>query len=281
MVVSLVPSARKTGYMSNCQRQATGHTSCTIKIKLQTEPNPPRKHKKSGSHFNIKIVFTVIKKRRLWNPFIFIMGIRLLVWHHLYIEMAPCSCTQWDFNTSNYWNGKVVMVTILPSLNAPDVINLKGSQGRHFHHSDYFQPVFKMITLMASCNTAVSPLLMHWRYCSLARSHQYGSYGYTDSEGHHVDCFIGTEGTDGDCDNLQCCLWWSGNLLDDVNVSVLCKKIITICSVWSKAFWDMNIWRPIYVKMVVWCFLYGHPKSWWYCQYSRMDRQNSRVQWNE
>ena len=29
------------------------------------------------------------------------------------------------------------------------------------------------IILMAQCKTAVSPLLTHWRYCSLALSHQY------------------------------------------------------------------------------------------------------------
>ena len=44
---------------------------------------------------------------------------------------------------------------------------------------------------MALCKPAVSPLLMHWRYCSLAPSHRYGSGAHLSSSVMiHVVCCV-------------------------------------------------------------------------------------------
>ena len=42
-----------------------------------------------------------------------------------------------------------------------------------FFHRRRLDPFYQMIVSMAQCKTAITPLLMHWGYCSVALSHLY------------------------------------------------------------------------------------------------------------
>ena len=49
-------------------------------------------------------------------------------------------------------------------------------------YSNLLHLIFKFTVSVAQCKSALSPLLMHWRYCSLALSHQYVIFKFTTDQ---------------------------------------------------------------------------------------------------
>ena len=73
-----------------------------------------------------------------------------------------------------HWKQNAVTLPKFSSLAALEVVNFWCSQWWKFcQNVDISFSVQDKIILIALHKTAVSPLLMHWRYCSLTLSHQY------------------------------------------------------------------------------------------------------------
>ena len=63
---------------------------------------------------------------------------------------------------------------------------------KHISHQCWLPCCSILKVCLAECKTAISPLLMHWRYCSLALNHQYdlsGSNTLAISAGVHAAAF--------------------------------------------------------------------------------------------
>ena len=119
---------------------------------------------------------------------------------------------------------------------------------------------------MALCKTAVSPLIMHWRYCSLTPSHQ---YGVLPQKLHFAFC-------------SECDLWCAGITFMFISgskyllLSHLRKAwhnrpllkifiLIFVTNITSlKAWWFLNLWLVSFVQGKL-MFYFSEPvgQFWW------------------